>query len=456
MMRLYFSSRLVGIVMVSMTCVLLPCRQGLTDERAATSDRSTSTRPNIIVILADDQGYGDLGCFGADDLNTPNLDGLAASGMRFTDFHVQSAVCSPSRAALLTGVYPKRAGVTRVLVPKHGGGLRKDTPTIAELLKPLGYATACIGKWHLGHRPGHFPTERGFDEYFGIPYSNDMGRMRGTGVIDDDRDVPSLPLMRHSQTVETEPDQTFLTKRYTEEALTFIDKNSDRSFFLYFPHTFPHRPWFASEAFRGQSRRGLYGDMIEEIDWSVGEIVRRLKDLNLINNTLIVFTSDNGPAKKRDEENAAGSAGSLRGHKFSIYEGGHRVPCIMSWPETITAGSVCSELTTAMDLMPTFAGIVNTDSPPSDGHDIRSLMTAEKDARSPYDYLIHFKGPRLGAIRHERWKLIGKHSKKIKELELYDLQLDIGEKKNVAQEHPQLVKELLSRGQAIYDSVQPR
>ena len=452
-MRCKCKNWLTGSILALGICALFSCHTASADELPETTKNKSATPTNVIIILTDDQGYGDIGCFGADDLNTPNLDGLAAAGMRFTDFHVQAAVCSPSRAALLTGLYPKRAGVTRVLVPKHGGGLRKDTPTIAELLKPLGYATACIGKWHLGHQPGYFPTERGFDEYFGIPYSNDMGRMRGTGVIDDERNVPPLPLMRHSAVIETEPDQHLLTKRYTDEALKFIDKNTERPFFLYLPHTFPHRPWFASSTFHGNSDRGLYGDMIEEIDWSVGKIVSKLKQLGLYDNTLIVFTSDNGPAQKRDAEVAAGSAGPLRGHKFSIYEGGHRVPCIMSWPATIPAGSVCEELTTAMDLMPTVAGIVNTKAPPSDGYDIQPLLKAEKDAGSPYEYLIHFKGPRLGAVRHGRWKLIGKYSKKVSEFELYDLESDISESNNMAGTHPHLVNELLNKGQAIYDSI---
>ena len=424
-------------------------------QEVASTESDAKPPPNFIVIFTDDQGYGDLGCFGATDLATPNLDRMADEGIRLTDFHVQAAVCSPSRAALLTGVYPKRAGVSAVLVPRHRHGLRKDKPTIAEVLKPAGYATACIGKWHLGHRPGHFPTERGFDFYFGIPYSNDMGRMRGTGIVDETRKNPDLPLMRNSEQIETEPDQRLLTRRYTEEAIKFIEQKRNRPFFLYFAHTFPHRPWFASDAFRGRSERGIYGDMIEEIDWSVGELLKTLRAQGIDENTLVVFTSDNGPAQKRDEESKAGSAGPLRGHKFSIYEGGHRVPFVARWPERIPAGTACDELTTAMDLMPTIANLADVGCPPTDGFDIFPMLSGQAGAESRYDELIHFKGARFGAIRKGKWKLIRHKSKKLNGIELYNLDTDLGESHDVAAEHPQLAKELLEAGLRIHASIKP-
>ena len=307
---------------------------------AKAASANTAEKPNFIVIFADDLGYGDIGCFGAKDIVTPNLDRMAREGMKFTDFHTLSAICSPSRAALLTGRYPKRVGVTAVFVPKSKGGLRLSEVTVADVLKTRGYATACVGKWHLGHKPQFLPTRRGFDSYFGIPYSNDMGAMRGTGVVDPNRKNPPLPLMRDEDTIETEPDQRKLTACYTQEAVKFIERNNNTPFFLYLPHTFPHRPLFASKRFEGKSKHGLYGDTVEEIDWSVGEILKVVENLGLEEKTLIIFTSDNGPAGPNEEIGSWGSAGPLRGHKFSAYEGGHRVPTIMWRPGTIPAGSV--------------------------------------------------------------------------------------------------------------------
>ncbi|MCA9009362.1 MAG: sulfatase, partial [Planctomycetaceae bacterium] len=410
-------------VMELATALLLVC-----------SSLSAADRPpNFVIIFTDDQGYGDVGCFGADDLATPNLDRMTSEGMRLTDFHVQASVCSPSRASLLTGVYPRRAGITGVLSPKkHTHGLRKDRPTIAEVLKPHGYATMCVGKWHVGHTPEHLPTKRGFDAYFGIPYSNDMGAMRGTGVIDTERDFPPLPLMKDTTTIEEEPDQKELTRRYTEAAVEFIDRNHEKPFFLYFPHTFPHRPWFASDRFRGKSKRGLYGDMIEEIDWSVGEVLAALKKHAIDEHTLVVFSSDNGPAPPiaQDGSKLCGSAAPLRGHKFSIYEGGHRVPCVARWPKHIPAGVRCDELATAMDLMPTFAKLAGVPAPEGDGHDIWALFSQAENAKSPYDVLIHCTGGNLGAVRRGPWKMIPHAGRGAKGPELYNLSVDIGETNN--------------------------
>lgn len=407
--------------------------------------RAAQRPPNIVIIFTDDQGYADLGCFGADDLATPHLDRMAAEGIRLTDFHVLASVCSPSRAALLTGVYPKRAGITGVLSPnKHQHGLRKDRPTIAEVLRPLGYATMCVGKWHVGHMPEHLPTQRGFDEYFGIPYSNDMGAMNGKAVIDKDRKFPPLPLMKNGEVIEEEPDQTGLTRRYTEAALSFIERHHDQPFFLYLPHTFPHRPWFASDAFLGKSQHGLYGDMIEEIDWSVGQVLDALKLHSIDDQTLVIFSSDNGPSPpwNGDETVPGGSAAPLRGCKFSIYEGGHRVPFIARWPKQIPAGVSCDELVTAMDLMPTLAKLAQARSPETDGHNIWPLLSQAETAKSQYDSLFHFSGGRVGAIRRGPWKLILPSGKAHPAPELYHLKADIGESNNVADHRPELVKEL--------------
>lgn len=401
--------------------------------------------PNFVIIFTDDQGYADVNCFGAEDLATPNLDRMTAEGVRLTDFHVQASVCSPSRASLLTGVYPKRAGITGVLSPrKHTHGLRKDRPTIAEVLRPLNYATMCVGKWHVGHTTEHLPTKRGFDEYLGIPYSNDMGAMNGKGGIDIHRDFPPLPLMKDDEVLEEEPDQAGLTRRYTEAAVSFIDRHRDQPFFLYFPHTFPHRPWFASNAFQGKSKRGLYGDMIEEIDWSVGQVLDALKRNSIDEHTLVIFSSDNGPAPKIEEDGSqpGGSAVPLRGQKFSIYEGGHRVPCIARWPNRIPPGVVCDELATAMDLMPTFAKLAQATTPDVDGYDIWPLLSQSENARSPHDHLFHYSGGRIGAIRRGAWKLILPSGKTHPVPELYDLSSDISESKNLAERHPELVKEL--------------
>lgn len=401
--------------------------------------------PNFVIILTDDQGYADIGCFGADDLATPNLDRMTAEGMRLTDFHVQASVCSPSRASLLTGVYPKRAGITGVLSPrKHSHGLSKDRPTIAEVLRPLGYATMCVGKWHVGHTTEHLPTKRGFDEYFGIPYSNDMGAMNGKGVIDIDRDFPPLPLMKDDEVLEEEPNQAGLTRRYTDAAVNFIDQHHDQPFFLYFPHTFPHRPWFASDAFRGKSKRGLYGDMIEEIDWSVGQVLEALKRNSIDEHTLVIFSSDNGPGPSIEEDlsQPGGSAAPLRGQKFTIYEGGHRVPCIARWPNHIPPGATCDELATAMDLMPTFANLAKANTPEVDGHDIWKLLSQSEHARSPHDLLFHYSGGRIGAIRRGDWKLILPSGKIHPVPELYDLSNDISESTNLAERRPELVMEL--------------
>ena len=407
-------------------------------------------RPNIIVIFTDDQGYQDVGCFGSPDIATPNLDRMAAEGMKFTDFYVMASVCSPSRAGLLTGCYPKRTGVTRVLFPQDVEGLNPDEVTIAEVLKTRGYATMCIGKWHLGHLPKFLPTRQGFDSYFGIPFSNDMklvfGGRRGT------------PLMRDEAIVELPTEQKLLTKRYTEEAVRFITENRDRPFFLYLPHTMPHIPLAVSNAFRERGTQSYYGDAIEEIDWSVGVILKTLRKLDIEERTLVIFTSDNGPwlnLKKGNPSHAGGSALPLRAGKFSVYEGGMREPCIMWWPGKIPAGTSCDEVAATMDLLPTLAQLAGAAVPTDrviDGRDIWPLMKGVKGAKSPHEVFCYYKGNRLAAIRKGRWKLHLKSGNQAEEL--YDLAGDIGERENVAGSHAAIVHELEAAARQFDDELE--
>ncbi len=392
-------------------------------------NRASANGPNFVIIFTDDQGYADIGCYGAEGFETPNLDRMAAEGMRFTDFYVGAPICSPSRAALLTGCYPQRVSIPRVLFPDDRIGLNPCEITIADILKSKGYATACIGKWHLGHLPQFLPTRQGFDYYFGLPYSNDM---------------KPLPLMEGEQVLEQKTDQSQLTRRYTEKALDFIRKNAHRPFFLYLPHTMPHVPLAVSDRFKGKSKRGLYGDVIMEIDWSVGEILKALKELNLDRKTLVIFTSDNGPWLTMGKN--GGSAKPLRDGKLTTYEGGLRVPCIVRQPGTIPAGYVCRELATTMDLLPTFAALVGARVPQDrkiDGKNIWPLLT-NPDAKSPHKAFFYYLETQLEAVRSGKWKLIlpHKHRDKPVPMALYDLENDIGEQTDVSAQHPQVVKRL--------------
>ncbi|MGH9840410.1 MAG: sulfatase family protein, partial [Blastocatellia bacterium] len=323
----------------------------------------TKDKPNIIVILADDLGYGDLACYGHPTIATPNLDRMAAEGMKFTQFYAGASVCTPSRAALLTGRYPVRSGVTRVLIPKSTGGLPESEVTIAETLGDAGYATMCVGKWHLGSRRPHLPLNHGFDHYYGIPYSNDMSPWAQPDNPTFNGDPPH-PLLRDFEvTNREEPDQTQLTRLYTDESVKFIREQAKKKkpFFLFLAHTFPHVPLYASASFKGKSRRGLYGDTVEEIDASCGDILRALKELGIERETLVVFTSDNGPwiGKKLD----GGSPGPFNEGKVSTWEGGFRVPFIARWPGRIAAGVTTRAFATAMDLFPTFVNLAGGKAP---------------------------------------------------------------------------------------------
>ena len=403
---------------------------------SALGNRLSQRPPNFVVIFVDDLGYGDVGCFGSPSIKTPRLDTMADEGVKFTDFYSAAPVCTPSRAALMTGCYPWRVSLPSVLHPTAKIGLNPDEITIAEILRDRGYATTCIGKWHLGDHPDFMPTSQGFDSYFGIPYSNDM--VAGGNKV---------PLMRNEDVIERPVFQDNLTERYTQEAINFITKNADRPFFVYLPHTFPHVPLHVTDRFKGKSERGLYGDVVECLDWSTGRILDTLADLGLDDNTLVIFTSDNGPWLSMREN--GGSAGPLRDGKGTTWEGGMREPCIMRWPGRIPAGIVCSEPATTMDLLPTFAKLAGADVPTDriiDGKDILPLVTGQPGATTPYDAFYYYWKDELHAVRSGRWKLVLDHKKPRTEIDvppaLYDLVEDIGEQTDLSAKYPKLVSKL--------------
>jgi arylsulfatase A len=328
---------------------------------------TNAERPNIVLIYMDDMGYGDIGCYGSSKNHTPVIDQMAREGIRFTDFYVTSGVCTPSRASLLTGCYPRRVSMhvdqnnKWVLFPSAKKGLNPDETTIAEILKKQNYTTACIGKWHLGDQSKFLPTRQGFDSYFGIPYSNDMGR----------KNIP-LPLLRNEEVLEAPIKQEPITRRYTEEAVSFIKRNSKKPFFLYLPHTSVHLPLFPGKAFAGKSKNGKYGDWIEEVDASTGAILKALKDTGIDEKTLVIFTSDNGSNAQN-----GGSNKPLKGSKGTTHEGGMRVPCVMRWPGKIPTGKTCRELVSTLDFLPTFAALAEgqiSKNRKIDGHDVRNLI----------------------------------------------------------------------------------
>jgi len=421
-------------------------------------------RPNFIVILTDDQGYGDLGCFGSKQVRTPHIDRLAAEGSRLTSFYVAAPVCTPSRAALMTGCYPRRIDMATgshfcVLLAADPKGLHPDEITIAEVLKKAGYATGIFGKWHLGDQPEFLPTRQGFDEYFGIPYSHDIH------PYNPNRKpffYPPLPLLEGERLIEVEPDADYLTRRITQRAVRFIEANKDRPFFLYIPHPIPHKPLHASPPFVEdvpqavkdklrlaerddfvdyKTRNKLFPAAISEIDWSVGQIVDTLKKLGLDRNTLVLFTSDNGPAR-------IGSAGPLRGGKGTTFEGGMREPTVAWWPGKIPAGTVNDDLMTTMDLLPTLAGLAGAPIPGDrviDGKDIWPVLSGQPGAKSPHDRFFYFSENRLRAVRSGPWKLhlaVKTRNGKVTSPAVYNLAEDIGETKNVAAEHPDVVRQL--------------
>lgn len=445
--------------------------------RGATMDPPAQGRPpNVIIIFTDDQGYGDLGSYGHPTLRTPRLDRMAAEGQRWTSFYVSDSVCTPSRAGLLTGRLAVRSGMTsdhvtgrRVLFPDSAGGLPSDEITIAELLKSRGYATAAIGKWHLGHLPQHLPTTQGFDQYFGVPYSNDMDAT-GTGLppgesrrrlMNPQVSYWNVPLMRDAAIVERPAEQTTLTRRYTDEAIAFVRANRDAPFFLYLAHSMPHMPLFRSEEFDGHSLRGRYGDVIEEIDFSTGRLLDTLRDLGLDRDTLVVFTSDNGPWAVFDEQ--GGSAGPLRGAKGGTFEGGMRVPGIFWWPGTIAPG-VVTDIGSTLDLLPTIAALAGAPLPAGrvlDGFDLGPVL--RKGLASPRQTMIFYRGSTVYAVRHGAYKAhfvtrpeYGstppvEHHPAL----LYNLEVDPAEKFDVAAAHHEVLAEIVAVKAAHERSVGP-
>ncbi len=405
---------------------------------AAAASGAEAAKPNVVVIFCDDLGYGDIGCYGS-PIATPNIDKLAASGIKFTNFYSGNPVCSPSRAALLTGRYPVRAGVPRVLFPYDTKGLPDSEVTLAQMLKKQGYRTQCVGKWHLGHHPEYLPTNRGFDHYFGIPYSNDMS--------------PRW-LMDDTKVVEQEATLETLTPRYTERAVKFVEESKGNPFFLYMPHTYPHVPLAASPRFRGKSPQGIYGDVISEIDWSVGEVLSAVKRIGAERNTLVVFTSDNGPWYQ-------GSPGKLRGRKGMTWEGGQRVPFVARYPGRIPKGRVCDGVASLMDLTPTVSNLCGAGPMvnPSDGIDMWPMLSGARRSIER-EALLMFDLMELQCARWGKWKLhvarrnvqiynppprVGMMTLPLPAPELYDVTTDTDESYNVADENPAVVKEIRGR-----------
>jgi arylsulfatase len=449
-------SQLIGIVSFLLLITNASC--GIKEK----GDEISRSRPNIIIIFTDDQGYQDLGCFGSPGIQTPNLDKMASEGMRFTRFYAAQPVCSASRAGLLTGCYPNRIGIHGALGPGAINVLNHDETTIAELVKPLGYSTAMFGKWHLGDKPGYLPKSHGFDEYFGLPYSNDMWPRHP----ENPKAWPRLPLIEGDSVIQyLDDDQCMLTTWYTERAVDFIDSHKDKPFFLYVAHNMPHVPLFVSDKFKETSDRGLYGDVISEIDWSYQQINEALLRNNLEKNTLIIFTSDNGPWLSYGTH--SGSALPLREGKGTSWEGGVRVPCIMKWPGMIPEGVVQDVPAMTIDLLPTIADILQIElaSQPIDGRSILPLATNDENATNPHEaYFFYYNRNELQAMMSGdgKWKLYFPHRYRSLEgkqgrddgipiqynyqmqagVELYNLENDISETTNVADQHPEIVKQL--------------
>lgn len=443
-------------------------------------------KPNIIIINCDDLGYGDLSSLGATGYQTPAIDQMARQGMLFTDFSVTNPVCTPSRAGLLTGRYPQRWGYKKgVFFPNNKNGLPPSELTIAEILKNEGYATAIIGKWHLGHKPKYLPTKQGFDYYFGIPYSNDMyhdgdmpmaknAKILEGYTIEDYKSLSGknltykkgnvfknkVPLMKNDEVIEWPIDQSLLTKRYTEESLKFINTHSDKPFFLYLAHTMPHVPLFVSSKFDGKTQRGLYGDVIEEIDWSVDEILTFLTEKKMIKNTLVIFMSDNGPWLVKKEN--GGSAGSLRGGKMSTYEGGLRVPFIAWWPGKIPKNTINNNHITALDILPTVANITGAKIPKEitiDGINITKQLMGKKDKSIKRRFFIStFGSTKDQMIRIDNWKYrISTNAKNKKPLiELFNLKEDPYEKINQIKERPKKAKKMAEAFEIYIEKIQSK
>lgn len=435
---------------------------------------ANETKPNVVVILADDLGYGDLSCYGADDIATPNIDRMAAGGVRLNSFYV-SPVCSPTRAALMTGSHSTRVGIGGVMFPRNNHGLNPDEITLPELLKEQGYAAAIIGKWHLGNDDIFQPLNHGFDYWYGTPSSNSQfyyptikeyapdcvfrdGYTRG-GVLK--RETAACPLIRNNVVVEVPADQTQFTQRYTRETIRFVTEHRNEPFFVYLAHNLPHIPLHASEEFVGSSDRGIYGDTIQELDWSTGEILRALKELGLDDKTLVIFTSDNGPNTGK-----GGSAGALKGGKGSTYEGGVRVPFVARWPGSVSSGLESTEPATVMDLLPTLTKLAGGHVPDDrviDGRDLWPLLAGGPDAKSPHEAIYYLRGRGVQAVRVGNWKYrvatekppkekrsrreqaSAERPKKIEVETLHDLNSDLGEEVNLLSKYPDVAARLKKR-----------
>lgn len=414
-------------------------------------------RPNIVIIFCDDMGYGDLGCFGAKGWQTPHIDSIAKKGVKFTDFYVAQPVCSASRAALLTGCYPNRIGISGALSQRSANGLHSEETTLAEICKSAGYRTATYGKWHLGYQKQFLPVNHGFDDYFGYPYSNDMWP---SGPVRFMPNYPLLPLIEDNEIIARVRDQSWMTTWITERSVRFINEKKDKPFFLYLAHPQPHVPLFTSPKHSGSSDQGKYGDVIHEIDWSTGQILAALEKTGVTENTLVVFTSDNGPWMVYG--NHAGGVGPLRGCKGNCWEGGVRVPCVMQWPAKLKANSVVKTPLMTIDLLPTIAKILEVPLPdkPIDGKDAWPVISGQQTDPVQEAYYFWYKRNDLEAMRMGKWKLqfphtfrnskitpandghAGKYVMQKSGLELYDLEADIGESKNIATQHPAIVSKM--------------
>jgi arylsulfatase len=456
---------------------------------ACTSPASAADRPpNIVLIVADDLGYGDLSCYGNKKIKTPHLDRLAKEGTRFTSFYVSQGVCTASRASVMTGCYANRVSMSGALNHQSKVGLHPDETLLPELLKAKGYATACYGKWHLGDRPPFLPTKRGFDDFAGLPYSNDNSKYHPVA-----KDLPPLPFYRGDKVVEKDPDQSWFTRRFTDLAVEFVAKHQHEPFFLYVPHVMPHVPVFASPEFRHHSSAGLYGDVVEELDSGVGEVLAALKRYDLEQNTLVIFLSDNGPFLSYGTH--AGSAGPLREGKLTAFDGGVRVPAIARWPGKVPAGRVCDDPLMTIDLLPTLCKLAGAGTPKLkiDGKDVSPILFGEIGAKSPHEAYFFYAGTELHAVRSGKWKLhlphdyltvmgptrtdgkpagwgtqkpkgfedsgvrgiASRHGYKVEKtpLALFDLEADPGEQKDVSEQYPDVVKELLRQAEAAREEL---
>ena len=445
----------------SILCLLLGAFTVSCKDHPESSMQEKNSTPNIVIIFTDDQGYGDVGVFGAGDIDTPHLDAMAESGLMLTNYYAAQPVCSASRAALLTGCYPNRIGIHNAFMPGSRIGLHASEETLAELLAERGYRTGIFGKWHLGDQPDFLPTRHGFDTFFGIPYSNDMWPLHPQqGPVFD---FGPLPLYEQESVIDTLTDQTELTREITRRSVAFIEENRDRPFFLYVPHPQPHVPLFVSDQFRGKSGRGLYGDVIMELDWSVGQILSALRRSGIEDNTLVIFTSDNGPWLSYG--NHAGSAGPLREGKGTNWEGGVREPFLMQFPGRLPAGVVRDEPVMAIDLLPTIAGLTGASLPEKtiDGKDVWPLLTGASTEHPQQAYFFYYRVNELHAVRQGDWKLVLPHRYRsmqgqvpgtdglpgeythfeLQEAELYNLNSDPGEAANLAGARPDKVEALM-------------